>query len=199
MHKLLRNEHGQLRNGWWILVFLVVLFVSQLAYRPVSRGLQHMEVGATWLWPLPVLFLLAVTWICLRLRGQPLWTVGLRLDGKWFRQALLGVGLGGGLMAIVALLIFLGGGVRFSVDPAGGLAAIGLGAWMFLWAALLEELEAEVRAAQREAEQSGTLVTSTIDFPQDVTTMFEDVFEEMPWHLREQQAEMVAELEAKRK
>ena len=68
-----------------------------------------------------------------------------------------------------------------------------------LHAALLEELEAEVRAAQREAEQSGTLVTSTIDFPQDVTTMFEDVFEEMPWHLREQQVQMVAELEAKRK
>ena len=29
--------------------------------------------------------------------------------------------------------------------------------------------------------------------------MFEDVFEEMPWHLREQQVQMVAELEAKRK
>jgi 2-oxoisovalerate dehydrogenase E1 component alpha subunit len=27
--------------------------------------------------------------------------------------------------------------------------------------------------------------------------MFEDVFEDMPWHLKEQQAQMVAELEAK--
>ena len=77
---------------------------------------------------------------------------------------------------------------------------VGLGEWDDgRHAALLEELEGEVRAAQREAEQSGTLVTSSIDFPQDVTTMFEDVFEEMPWHLREQQAQMVAELEAKRK
>jgi 2-oxoisovalerate dehydrogenase E1 component alpha subunit len=66
-------------------------------------------------------------------------------------------------------------------------------------AALQEQLEAEVRSAQREAEKHGTLVTSTIDFPQDVRTMFEDVFEEMPWHLKEQQAQMVAELEAKRK
>jgi 2-oxoisovalerate dehydrogenase E1 component alpha subunit len=65
--------------------------------------------------------------------------------------------------------------------------------------ALLAELDAEVRAAQKEAERSGTLATSSIDFPQDVRTMFEDVFEEMPWHLREQQAQMVAELEAKRK
>ncbi len=64
---------------------------------------------------------------------------------------------------------------------------------------LSDELEAEVRAAQREAEKLGTLVTSSIEFPQDVRTMFEDVFEEMPWHLREQQTQMVDELEAKRK
>ncbi|HEY5713630.1 MAG TPA: thiamine pyrophosphate-dependent enzyme [Allosphingosinicella sp.] len=64
---------------------------------------------------------------------------------------------------------------------------------------MVKELDAEVRAAQKEAEKVGTLVTSTIDFPQDVATMFEDVFETMPWHLREQQAEMIAELEAKRR
>jgi hypothetical protein len=29
--------------------------------------------------------------------------------------------------------------------------------------------------------------------------MFEDVYAEMPWHLEEQQAAMVAELEAKRR
>jgi 2-oxoisovalerate dehydrogenase E1 component alpha subunit len=65
--------------------------------------------------------------------------------------------------------------------------------------ALLAEVSEEVRAAQKEAEKSGTLVPSTLDFPQEVTTMFEDVFETMPWHLKEQQAQMVAELEAKLK
>jgi 2-oxoisovalerate dehydrogenase E1 component alpha subunit len=66
-------------------------------------------------------------------------------------------------------------------------------------AALEGELADTVRSAQKEAEKLGTLVTSTIDFPQDVRTMFEDVYAEMPWHIREQQAQMVAELEAKRK
>jgi 2-oxoisovalerate dehydrogenase E1 component alpha subunit len=65
--------------------------------------------------------------------------------------------------------------------------------------ALEKEIDTEVRAAQKEAEKQGTLVTSTIDFPQDVSTMFDDVFETMPWHLREQQAQMIAELEAKRR
>src|SRR5687768_2262154 len=64
---------------------------------------------------------------------------------------------------------------------------------------LQEELSAEVRTAQREAEKQGVLVASTIDFPHDVSTMFEDVYKEMPWHLKEQLAQMIAELEAKRK
>ncbi|MBV9931502.1 MAG: 3-methyl-2-oxobutanoate dehydrogenase (2-methylpropanoyl-transferring) subunit alpha [Alphaproteobacteria bacterium] len=64
---------------------------------------------------------------------------------------------------------------------------------------LAAEIADEVRTAQREAEKHGTLVSSTIDFPQDVRTMFDDVYAELPWHLREQQAQMVAELEAKRK
>lgn len=66
-------------------------------------------------------------------------------------------------------------------------------------AALADEVAEQVRAAQREAEATGTLVAGTIDFPQDVTTMFDDVFESLPWHLEEQRDQMVAELEAKRK
>jgi 2-oxoisovalerate dehydrogenase E1 component alpha subunit len=64
---------------------------------------------------------------------------------------------------------------------------------------LVEEASAEVRSAQREAEKKGTLHSASIDFPQDVRTMFNDVYEEMPWHLKEQQQAMVDELEAKRK
>ena len=64
--------------------------------------------------------------------------------------------------------------------------------------ALEQEAAAAVRDAQRDAEKKGTLATASIDFPQDVRTMFNDVFEELPWHLKEQQQAMVDELEAKR-
>jgi 2-oxoisovalerate dehydrogenase E1 component alpha subunit len=63
--------------------------------------------------------------------------------------------------------------------------------------AMDEEIDAEVRAAQRKSEEQGVLRAATIDFPQDVRSMFEDVYSELPWHLKEQQAEMVAEMEAK--
>ena len=62
--------------------------------------------------------------------------------------------------------------------------------------AQLESLDAEVRAAQKEAEKLGTLQS---DPYLNIASMFEDVFEELPWHLKEQQAQALAEAEAKRK
>ncbi|MBV8687526.1 MAG: 3-methyl-2-oxobutanoate dehydrogenase (2-methylpropanoyl-transferring) subunit alpha [Alphaproteobacteria bacterium] len=58
-----------------------------------------------------------------------------------------------------------------------------------------EALDAEVRAAQKEAERQGTLQS---DPYQDIPSMFEEVFAELPWHLKEQQAQALAEAEAKR-
>jgi 2-oxoisovalerate dehydrogenase E1 component alpha subunit len=44
----------------------------------------------------------------------------------------------------------------------------------------------DVRAANKEAESYGTLGTN----PPSVKTMFEDVYKEMPWHLRRQRQEL---------
>jgi 2-oxoisovalerate dehydrogenase E1 component alpha subunit len=61
---------------------------------------------------------------------------------------------------------------------------------------LLDQLGEEVRAAQKEAERLGTLQSDPF---QDISSMFEDVFAELPWHLREQQAQALAEAEARRR
>jgi len=53
-----------------------------------------------------------------------------------------------------------------------------------------KELAEQVRAAQKEAEKNGILGHG---LHQPLDTMFEGVFEEMPWHLKEQQAQMLAE------
>jgi 2-oxoisovalerate dehydrogenase E1 component alpha subunit len=84
-------------------------------------------------------------------------------------------------------------------DPVARLRAhlVGLGEWDDERdAALQEQLSAEVRAAQREAETMGTLGSGHWD---DVDSMFSDIFEEMPWHLREQRDHARAEAEARRK
>ena len=53
-----------------------------------------------------------------------------------------------------------------------------------------KELAEQVRADQKEAEKNGILGHG---LHQPLDTLFEGVFEEMPWHLREQQAQMLAE------
>jgi 2-oxoisovalerate dehydrogenase E1 component alpha subunit len=62
-------------------------------------------------------------------------------------------------------------------------------------AAQAEELREQVVAAQKEAERLGTLQSDPF---MEIGTMFEDVYADLPWHLREQQAQALAEAEAKR-
>jgi 2-oxoisovalerate dehydrogenase E1 component alpha subunit len=53
--------------------------------------------------------------------------------------------------------------------------------------ALQAELEAEVLAAQKEAEQYGTLIDGRVP---SAASMFEDVYKEMPEHLRRQRQQL---------
>jgi len=65
---------------------------------------------------------------------------------------------------------------------------IALGKWSEEEHAELEKVATEeVRAAQKEAESYGTLGSGKMP---SVKTMFEDVYKEMPWHIRRQRQEM---------
>jgi len=58
-------------------------------------------------------------------------------------------------------------------------------------AAMTAECDATVRAAQKESEKLGILPEQGKD---DVGSMFEDVYAELPGHLREQRDEAVEEM-----
>lgn len=78
-------------------------------------------------------------------------------------------------------------------DPVDRLKAhlIKLGVWdEARHDALATELADLVKAAQKEAEANGILGHG---LHQPFDTMFEDVFEDLPWHLREQREQMRAE------
>ena len=140
MKEIFRDRQGSLRNGWWILAFVALFLASQPLYRLVSRTMQQHGLNGAWLSPLPVAFLILVTWACLRLRGESLSTVGLQLDRTWVRDLLSGAALGTSLILLITALIAAAGGVSFGVDPARSLRALATGAWVFAWVALLEEL-----------------------------------------------------------
>ena len=56
--------------------------------------------------------------------------------------------------------------------------------------ALDKQIDATVRAAQKEAEKNGILPGQGFD---NIGTMFEDVFADVPWHIAEQRDEALAE------
>ncbi len=56
--------------------------------------------------------------------------------------------------------------------------------------AMTKECDAQVRAAQKEAEKLGTLPQQGKD---DIGSMFEDVYADMPWHIAEQRDAALAE------
>ncbi|WP_294390860.1 thiamine pyrophosphate-dependent enzyme [uncultured Sphingomonas sp.] len=79
-------------------------------------------------------------------------------------------------------------------DPVARLKQhlIAIGEWDEARHAAMDQAVAEdVRAAQKEAEGIGVLSDGLHQHP--FATMFEDVFEEMPWHLREQSEQMADE------
>jgi 2-oxoisovalerate dehydrogenase E1 component alpha subunit len=82
-------------------------------------------------------------------------------------------------------------------DPVERLKAhlIGLKEWDDeRHAAQLEELTNYVKAEQKKAEEQGVLGHG---LHQPFETMFTDVFEELPWHLKEQSEQMLAEQRGK--
>lgn len=158
MPPLLRDSSGRLRNGWWILLFIAVFLASRLVYHPLSKAMQAHGLDGAWLAPLPAIFVLLVTWVCMRLRRQPLADVGLALGARWLRHALFGIVFGGFTMAAVAASIMAAGGVRFHLDPAHGLMALAIGAWSFAGVALFEELLFRGFVFQRLVDGTGALV-----------------------------------------
>jgi 2-oxoisovalerate dehydrogenase E1 component alpha subunit len=69
---------------------------------------------------------------------------------------------------------------------------IAIGAWdEERHAAMDKAVAEEVRTAQKEAEAQGILADGLLQHPFE--TMFEDVFEEQPWHLKEQSQQMLDE------
>lgn len=134
------NSNRSLRNGWWIGIFVAVFLLSRMAYKPLSHGLKGADVPESWLEPLRILFVLLVTWVCTRLRRDPLSSVGLRLGRRWMAEGGVGAVLGTAAVLVIVGLVWAVGGVRLELDPARTAGALAHGLYLFLCVALFEEI-----------------------------------------------------------
>lgn len=139
MNKILFGSAGRLRNGWWILVFIALLLASRLVYTPVSHALQHLGVPQDGLEPLRLGFLLLVTWICVRLRREPLSSIGFMLERRWACELGVGTCFGIATALLAVAMIWMADGARLELDPARSAATLARGAYVFAFVALFEE------------------------------------------------------------
>ena len=128
------NSERQLRNGWWILIFFLVLasilmpalLVAQQNSMDVSIGLQ-------------AIIIVFASWICQWLRRKPLAELVGEFNVRWFKELCLGGLLGSALMFVPALMLWIFGWVDWQWNPAGfsTLASVVL---LFAGVAVAEEL-----------------------------------------------------------
>ncbi|MGA2083576.1 MAG: type II CAAX endopeptidase family protein [Holophaga sp.] len=142
MSTLFYGPDGTLRDGWRALAFALGAWVfdgvsgafRQALALPAALGPC---LPAAWF---PFLGCLFLTWAFLQLERRPLVSVGLRLGRRWGVEFVLGLLAGAGLMALMALMAYLGGGVQWARDPQAGLGRLTAGGWLYLAVAAREEL-----------------------------------------------------------
>lgn len=128
------NSQRRLRNGWWVLIFFVVLasllmpfvIVAQQAGIAVSVGLQAVVVAGA-------------SGVCQLLRRKPMSELIGALNWQWPRQLLLGCLLGVFLMLVPALFLRAFGWVTWQWNDAG-LASFSSAIVLYIGVAVAEEL-----------------------------------------------------------
>ncbi len=159
---LLFDSERRLRNGWWILVFVTLIGLTRVVYRPLRHGLQDLGVPELGLEPLAFLFVLGVTWVCTRLRREPLASVGFVLDRLWLAQLAAGTAIGVAAILTISAMIWALGGMTLELDPARSASTLVRGAYVFLCVALLEETLVRGFVFQRLLAGTGFWVTQLL-------------------------------------
>jgi membrane protease YdiL (CAAX protease family) len=132
--KLFLNTDRQLRSGWWVLIFLLVLtsflvpalFITQQNGADVSIGLQAIIIALA-------------SFICQLLYRKPLAELLGKINGRWFKELCLGALAGSALMLVPALILNIFGWVTWQVSPAGFSVVLSR-IYLFLGVAVAEEM-----------------------------------------------------------
>jgi hypothetical protein len=140
MKNFFYNNNNQLRNGWWILIFVAFIAATRPIYKPLKQGLTQLGFNDVMLEPLSLTLIFLVTWLCLKLRKESLSDVGLGFNLRFFSQLFTGTFVGIIMMLATVAAIWLIGGVSFELDPQVSWQLIGYGFYLFLLGSLLEEI-----------------------------------------------------------
>lgn len=152
MRGLFIDAAGRLRPIWGLGLFALCFWAASAFTEAYIHGHPMPRVRAM---NLRVLAVLGSSAFCLLVERRPFAELGLRLNGRWWLQLLAGLGLGGGIVLLCALLNRALGGFHWESNPQARVPMlIGVGILLFS-AALNEELLFRGYAFQRLTEAAG--------------------------------------------
>lgn len=131
---LFLNSERQLRNGWWILVFFLVLS-ALLVPAIISAQQNNMEVSIGVQAMIILIASLTGQW----LRRKPLAELFGALNWRWIKELCAGGLIGSALMLIPAFFLGIFGWVHWQWNPEG-LSALLPNVFLFAGVAIAEEM-----------------------------------------------------------
>ena len=150
------NRARELRNGWWIALFFLVM-ASMLV--PLLIVTRRSEAGLPLVWQLAVVAIASL--VCQRLRGRPFAELTGACDRTAAVHLLAGCLGGAAIMLIPAAALMASGVVRWSRSGAG-LASLITGIGVCAGAAAVEELLFRGFPFQRLVDGAGTTVAQIV-------------------------------------
>ena len=128
------NSERQLRNGWWILIFFLVLAAILFpALLTAQQNSMDVSIG------LQAVIVVLASWICQWLRRKPFAELLGKINVRWFKELCLGGLVGSALMLGPALIMRLLGWVNWQWNPTG-LSTLPSVVLLFAGVAVAEEL-----------------------------------------------------------
>jgi uncharacterized protein len=131
---LFLNSERQLRNGWWILIFFLVL-AAFLIPAMIKAQQNNIEVSIS----MQTVIIALASLICQLLRRKPLSKLLGKFGLNWLKELCLGGLIGSALMLIPALILGIFGWVDWEWDPED-FSVLSSNLLLFAGVAVTEEL-----------------------------------------------------------
>jgi uncharacterized protein len=128
------NPDRQIRSGWWILIFFLVLAAFLVPVLLIAQE-NRMEVSMS----TQAIIIVLASIICQGLRRKPLAELFGKFALRWFKELGVGVLIGSMLMLTPGLILGMFGWVRWQWNPEGGSVLIP-SLLLFAGVAIAEEL-----------------------------------------------------------
>lgn len=130
----------QLRNGWWMVIFILLLAATRPIYKHAKQFLTEYGTPELMLEFLAPALVLLVTYVCLRLRQQQLRDVGLHCNQHAMFYFCIGLAISALQIFSITGFIFMADGLSFDLNPTRTIEAVLSGLVIMFAAVLLEEL-----------------------------------------------------------